>query len=52
MLSVPLHLGPKSQQTVDLFRNELANYPEILSVSSTYTEILAKEKITQVLVRL
>ncbi len=36
VVSVPLHLGPKSQQTVDLFRNELANHPEILSVSATY----------------
>lgn len=36
VVSVPLHLGSKTQQAVDLFRNELANYPEVLSVSSTY----------------
>lgn len=36
VVSIPLNLGSKSQQTVDLFRNELANHPEVLSVSATY----------------
>ena len=36
VVSVPLHVGSKGQQMVELMKNDLASYPEILSVSATY----------------
>ena len=36
VVSIPLKSGPNSRKVVELFRSDLANYPEILSVSSTF----------------